>query len=328
MPCISVIIPTYNNKQTIEQCLKALRRSTWQDYELIVVDNGSQDDTPAIASLYADKVINLQEEPNRRHMRNSGLKAATGEIIVNVDSDVLIKPDTLGKIISYFSRHPQIDAVTGLLAHEHPNEDFFSQYKNFYMHYIFKKLPKRINFLYGSIYALRRPVAEIYDPDIKIADDTALGQKLTSSGKRIAFLNDLEVVHLKKYNLFSFIKNDFVIPYDWAYIFLKYQGYRQLGWNKTGYAHASRRQLISIMMASAILMGLFLGNNFILFTGGLTLVWFLLNFSFFTYLVREKGLIFGFFSLLVTFIDNIVMALGIFCGLFMFFLTGQGYRPK
>jgi len=330
MPRISVIIPTYNNQETIEECLRSVRQSVFHDYELIVADSGSRDATPSIAASYADQVITLPGTPHRGRTRNCGLKAAQGEIVVNIDSDVLIKPDTLDKIVRYFSRHPQIDALTGLLDKEHPNLDFFSQYKNLYMHYVFKKLPERINFLYGSIYAIRRQVAEIYDSEIKIADDTALGQKLATCGKRIALVNDLEVVHLKKYNLFSFIKNDFKIPYDWAKIFLKYKGWKQLGRNKTGYAHASRQQLLSIIIAPAILMGVFLGDHSLPFIIVFSLIWSALNFHFSLFLIKEKGSIFGIFSIPVTFIDNIVMAFGIFCGLFIFssYQNTKGSRRK
>lgn len=314
---LSVIVPTYNSQSSIGQCLKSVRQSISRDYELIVVDCTSQDATVSIAANYADKVIQLQGKSDRTHARISGVKAASGQIIVNIDSDVVIKPDTLTKINNYFSQHPEIDALTGLLSKEHPNRNFFSQYKNLYMHYIFSKLPEKVSFLYGSIYAFRRQAAEIYDADIKIADDTALGQKFVSAGKQIAFLKDLEVIHLKRYNLFSFIKNDFQIPFDWAKIFLKYKGWRQLGKNKTGYAHSPLGQLFSVMIALCIFV-LALGSIFGFFSvsvfWSLVLLWLLLNLSFFYFLIKEKSIIFSIIAIVITFLDNLVMAGGILAG--------------
>lgn len=317
MTNISIIVPTYNSERTIEQCLKAISESDYNDYELIVSDCGSDDSTVLIASKYADKVLKLQKNSNRCQARDSGVKAASGHIIVNIDSDVLIKPDTLNRISDYFSKHQEIDALTGLLSKEHPNSNFFSQYKNLYMHYIFSRLPEKVTFLYGSIYALRREAAWYYDSDIKIVDDTELGQKLVSDGKQIAFLNNLEVIHLKRYNLLSFFKNDFQIPFDWARIFINYKGWQQLGKNKIGYIHSPKEQLISIILAPTIVILLFMwffGYPFLPVATISISIWAIFNFRFFTFLLKEKGIIFVTAAIVVIFLDNIVMAFGILCG--------------
>jgi glycosyltransferase involved in cell wall biosynthesis len=318
MPYLSVIVPTYNSGDTIRECLKAVRQSVFRDYELIVIDCASQDLTVSITKQYADQIIELHTNAGRNHARRIGTEASKGQIVVNIDSDVLVKADTLSKIAAYFSQHREIDALTGLLSREHPNPGFFSQYKNLYMHYIFKKLPERVNFLYGSIYALRREAMETHDADIEIADDTALGQRLIFDGKQIAFLNDLEVIHLKKYNLLTFIKNDFQIPFDWAKIFLTYKGWKQLGRNKAGYAHSPKEQLASVILAPVIFIlaiGSLLGHGYFPMILLLFLCWILLNYRFFLFLMKEKGLFYGVFGFFVTFLDHLVMALGILCGM-------------
>ena len=323
MPHLSVVVPAYNRQDTIENCLAAVRKSIWQDYELIVVDGGSRDATRSIARGYADMVITLRGKKERSHVRDSGFKAAKGEIVVNIDSDIAIKPDTLSRIADYFSKHQKIHALNGLLSKEHPNPDFLSQYKNLYMNYVFNILPESVTFLYGSIHALRRQAAQPYSSDIKIADDTALGQKLVSLGKKIAFLKDLEVVHLKKYNLRSFIKNDFRIPFDWAKIFLKYKGWNELGRNKTRFAHSPKEQIISVTLAPIIfasMIAVFFGYPSFLLSVTLFLVWFFLNRGFLAFLGREKGFFFATLAIFVTFADNLIMALGIFCGFSAFFV--------
>ena len=324
MPYLSVVIPAYNSEATIEDSLKSVRQSSCRDYELIVVDCGSRDETTSIAKKYADKIIELAENDGRSHARSRGIKNSNAEIIVNIDSDVVIRPDTLTKINGCFSQHPEIDAITGMLSKDHPYQNFFSQYKNLYMHYIFSKLPERVTFLYGSIHAIRKNAIQVYDSDIETADDTALGQKLLSCGKRIAFLKDLEVIHLKRYNLFSFIKNDFQIPFDWARIFLKYKGWKQLGKHGTGYAHSPKEQLMSVILAPTILLlipaALFGYLSFYLISP-LILGWFFLNFRFFAYLTKEKGIFFGTLAIFVTFVDNTIMALGILSGLVSFLIS-------
>lgn len=320
MPHICVIVPVYNREKTLKRCLEAIRESEYKDYELIVIDDGSQDATSLIANNYSDKVIKHPKNLGLFWACNTGIKASQSDIIVNIDSDVVIKVDTLGQIVRYLALHDEIDAVTGILSKEHENPDFFSQYKNLYMHYIFKKLPERVSFLYGSIYAVRRRVANLHDCNIaqrKKCHDTAFGQKLVSCGKQIAFLKDLEVIHLKKYDLLTFIKNDFQVPFHWSKIFLELKGWRQLGKNKTGFAHSPKEQLLSVLLAPAILLLVPITlpySSFKPFMLFFILTWIILNIHFILFLIKERGLTFGICAVFITFMDNTVMALGILCG--------------
>jgi glycosyltransferase involved in cell wall biosynthesis len=324
MPLVSVIVPVYNREKTIERCLKAIRVSEYKNYELIVIDDGSQDTTYSIANNYSDRVIKHPKNIGLFSAYNSGIKASQGDIIVKIDSDIVIKEDTLGKIVRYLGLCDEVDAATGILSKEHDNPDFFSQYKNLYMHYIFKKLPERVSFLYGSIYAVRRRVIGLHDFNIAQTNryhDTAFGQKLASCGRQIAFLKDLEVMHLKKYDLLTFVGNDFQVPFHWAQIFLKFKGWKQLFKNKTGFAHSPKEQLLSVLLALVLLLSLpimLFYHHFMPFVFSFILAWFIFNTHFIIFLVKEKGLVFGIVAIFITFLDNIIMALGILCGFLTF----------
>jgi len=206
--------------------------------------------------------------------------------------------------------------LTGLLSKEHPNKGFFSQYKNLYMNYIFSKLPQEVTFLFGSICAIRRQAFSSYDLDIK-TDDTALGQKLYMSGRKIAFLKDLQVVHLKKYGFFSFVKNDFVTPFAWTRVFLRYGGFKQLGKGGSGFAHSPKEQLASVTISPIILIMAVISifaHVYIAPLLALIIIWLLLNFNFLMFMAKERGPAFGVFAFFVTLLDNVVMFAGIICG--------------
>jgi glycosyltransferase involved in cell wall biosynthesis len=317
MAHLSVIVPAYNCETTITECLRALRTSTYSDFEVIVVDDGSRDATASRAEPLADRVIRLDHNVGASMARNVAIGASSGDIVVNIDADVLVTPDTLQTIAAFLGSHPEIDAVTGKLGKQHPDPGFFSQYKNLYMHDIFRRLPSRVAFLYGSVHALRREIAGLeYDRDIRRAHDTALGQHLHGLGKRIAFLPSLEVTHLKRYNALSFLQNDFRIPFDWAKIFVKYRGWKQLG-RGSRYAHASGTQLLSVMLAPLILVlaPLAWAVNMPVALAPPVLVWLFLNARFLIYLTRERGPLFGALAVPVTFVDHLVMASGIVAGL-------------
>jgi GT2 family glycosyltransferase len=267
----------------------------------------------------------------RHNSRKAGLTSAKGEIVVNIDSDVVINPDTLEKIANYFETNKDINALTGLLSTDHPNENYFSQYKNLYMNYIFSRLPDRVSFIYGSIFAIRKKLVKHYQSAATITDDTEFGQQLAAEGEKIAFLKDLTVVHLKNMTFFSWVKNDFLIPNQWAIIFLQKKGWRQLGKNNVGFGHAPKEQLISVMLVPSLLL-LAVASAFLPMPGavfGLLLaIWFILNLRFFLFLTRERGVVFGISKAVpVTLLDHFIMASGIISGLIAGLLKPRKQGP-
>jgi glycosyltransferase involved in cell wall biosynthesis len=91
---ISVIIPTFNEEENIAQCLVSLTHQTVPrtEYEIIVVDGGSKDETCGIAGKYADKVF-LQTSKKVGGARNDGIMASKGEIVATTDADCILPPN-------------------------------------------------------------------------------------------------------------------------------------------------------------------------------------------------------------------------------------------
>ena len=321
---VSIVVPVYNGSKTMVQCMESLLSQDYERdlYEIIIVDDGSSDGTASIAKQYSDKIITHSKNLGLNKSRFEGMKIASGGIIINTDADVLLPRDTLSKVANFFSKNSDISALTGLLSKETSEKSFFGQYKNLYMNYIFRKLPERVSFLYGSINAVRREAIELYPVGFDIGEDTSFGQMLVKAGKKIAFLRNLEVMHLKKYTFFSFIKNDFSVPFYWAKIFIKYGGLKQLGRDKTGFAHSPKGQIISVILAPFITLMVLLDLLGFLFLPSLPLIavsaWAALNFDFITFLIREKGVFFGLAAIFIAFFDNLVMASGILCGFFTY----------
>ncbi len=100
-PRISVIVCTYNGARTIRDCLEALDRLTYADYEVIVVDDGSTDTTAAIARRYDCRLIQT-ENRGLASARNTGLRAASGEIVAYIDDDAYPDPEWLTYLANRF----------------------------------------------------------------------------------------------------------------------------------------------------------------------------------------------------------------------------------
>jgi glycosyltransferase involved in cell wall biosynthesis len=106
---ISFVVPTRNSARTLDACLASLRAQTHPDVEVLVVDNGSTDGTGRIAERHADQV--LQWGPERSAQRNHGTHRSTGDVVVFIDSDMVLEPHVAGRIEERFTAEPGTGAL-------------------------------------------------------------------------------------------------------------------------------------------------------------------------------------------------------------------------
>lgn len=101
---ISVIVPVYNVESYVEACLRSILRQTFRELEILVVDDGSTDSSGEICERLSreDERIHVfhQENGGLSAARNTGLKAATGDYVAPVDSDDLLSPDYMEKLLN------------------------------------------------------------------------------------------------------------------------------------------------------------------------------------------------------------------------------------
>lgn len=104
---VSVIIPTYNRAWCLPRAVTSVLAQTFQDFELIIVDDGSCDDTARIASSWKHPVRFLRQE-NRgvSAARNRGIRASRGRLLAFLDSDDGWQPDKLARQVAFFEAHP------------------------------------------------------------------------------------------------------------------------------------------------------------------------------------------------------------------------------
>ena len=114
MPTISVIVPVYNTEQYLSRCVDSILAQTFTDFELILVNDGSNDGSGAICDEYAEKDprVNVIHQENRgvSPARNMGLDHASGEYLYFVDSDDYIDPALLETVIPYMENNSDLVA--------------------------------------------------------------------------------------------------------------------------------------------------------------------------------------------------------------------------
>lgn len=125
-PTVSVIIPTYNRGHSVGRAIQSVLNQTYQDIEIIAVDDASKDNTKDVISNFNDKRIKyIRHNKNKGGgaARNTGIKSARGEYIAFLDSDDEWLPEKLEKIISLFEKKSKVIGVifSGLIW-LNPNE--------------------------------------------------------------------------------------------------------------------------------------------------------------------------------------------------------------
>jgi glycosyltransferase involved in cell wall biosynthesis len=106
---VSVIIPTYNRARKVARAVASVLYQTHADYELIVVDDGSRDNTGETLSLFPSRIIRLVHDGNRgvSAARNTGITASGAPLIAFLDSDDYWLPEKLAVQVAFFKAHPK-----------------------------------------------------------------------------------------------------------------------------------------------------------------------------------------------------------------------------
>lgn len=110
---VSVIMPVYNGAYYLQEAIDSILNQTFKDFEFIIVDDGSTDDTPAIIKKNADfdrRIISLKNKQNSGICvtLNNGLKIAKGEYIIRMDSDDIALPYRIEHQVSFMDSHPNV----------------------------------------------------------------------------------------------------------------------------------------------------------------------------------------------------------------------------
>jgi hypothetical protein len=112
---VSVIIPAYNQGHYLGEAIRSVLAQTYPDFEIIVVDDGSTDNTADVAKSYSDSRVRYIYQENRglSGARNTGIRHATGSFLSYLDSDDLFLPEKLALLVNKFESEPELGLVAG-----------------------------------------------------------------------------------------------------------------------------------------------------------------------------------------------------------------------
>jgi cellulose synthase/poly-beta-1,6-N-acetylglucosamine synthase-like glycosyltransferase len=216
-PLFSIIVPAHQAEHLLPKSLGAILATDLprENWELIVVDDASRDDTAIVAARYADTVVRLPGKPHGpAYARNRGVEVSSGSIVAFFDADVCAHPDTLRRFAEVFTANPGIGAVFGSYD-THPTEKgLVSQYRNLLHHFVHQRNAGEVETFWAGCGAVRRDVfleSGMYDewhfarPQI---EDIELGHRIRSLGKKILLAPDIQATHLKRWTFRGVVRTD------------------------------------------------------------------------------------------------------------------------
>lgn len=214
VPAVSVVIPVRNGGRAFRHCLDAVARLDPRPIEVVVVDDGSTDDSGHVAEASGATVISLPTSGGPGRARNVGARTAHGDVLFFVDADVSVHPDAVARVTAAFENAADVAAVFGSYDDTPGEPNFLSQYKNLFHHYVHQRSLEEAATFWAGCGAIRRAVFlemggfdENFDrPSI---EDIELGYRLKRAGHRIRLCKALQGTHLKRWTALSLLRSDF-----------------------------------------------------------------------------------------------------------------------
>lgn len=239
MPKITVVIPTYNRPEGIERVLESLTTQKFQDFEVVVVEDGSGVGEEIVAR-FKKRLPSVryfwQENAGPAKARNKGIKEAQAEVIAFTDDDMRLPADWLSKLVDGFKRYPQVAGVGGYMRA--PDQVFatnpFAKYEWFVSHDTYQadekeKIGGFENPAGGTnnIAFKKRVLDEVGGFDehfpVPAGEDADLKKRITDKGHKLLYI-PLMAEHWQPYGFKRFLRQSFVRGVGTYYFVNKHEG--------------------------------------------------------------------------------------------------------
>jgi GT2 family glycosyltransferase len=233
---LSVIVPFHRNLIQLRQCLAGLanaRRASIgivQRVEIIVAADGAVDDPAALAREFGAELIEIEGPRGPAVARSRAAAIASGNVLVFVDTDVVVSEIALAQLARLFITEPDLGAAFGAYDEEPADAGFVSQCRNLAHSFIHQRSNREASTFWAGLGAVRADVfATVGGFDERFArpsvEDIDLGYRIRAAGFRLVLDPAIQGKHLKRWTFTSSVKSDIVdrgIP--WTQLMRRYGG--------------------------------------------------------------------------------------------------------
>ncbi len=216
-PVVSVIIPLYNGADTITPVMEALYQSSFDNFEVVVIHDCSRDNSAEVlAELNQKYPFRLFEFPENRGVskaRNTGAREARGEILLFIDADCIVQPETIERCVAALRQGDSIQ-VGGAYTKDAWDKDFFSNFQSLYIHHVETK-NEHPDYIATHCMAIRKKTYEEFGgfkEDYFIGhaasvEDVELSHRLIAAGHQLSRPANIQIQHMFRFNLGKSVRN-------------------------------------------------------------------------------------------------------------------------
>lgn len=189
LPLVSIVTPSYNQGRFLQRTIESVLRQNYSKTEYVVIDGGSKDESSEILKSYGDRFFWVSEPDNgQTHAINKGLSRLNGEIFAYLNSDDVLLPQAIEKVVRFFQQHPECDMVYGNAFYIDENDKVIGTYKT--ADYSFDRLVQDCMICQPATF-WRRQVTEkigLFDESLNYAMDYDYWLRMAKNGINIRFL--------------------------------------------------------------------------------------------------------------------------------------------
>ena len=208
---ISVIIPNHNGGGTIGDCLEAVFASDHGDFEVIVVDDCSVDDSIDVIKRFPCKLVRLDRHSGAAKARNAGAWQSRGDILFFTDADCLLQHDTLTVVSESISLEDSNVVVGGTYTLVPHDNRFFSRFQSVFINYSETKQAANPDYLATHALAIHartfRDNHGFAEDFLPILEDVEFSHRLRRAGYRLVLSPAIQVRHIFNYSLYRSLRN-------------------------------------------------------------------------------------------------------------------------
>ena len=213
-PIVSVIIPVFNDSERLAKCLEALEGQTFpkQSYEVIVVDNGSEDDVKDVVARFKQACIIYEDYPGSYAARNKGISVAKGDIFAFTDADCIPAADWIEKGVKALQSTPNCGLVAGhieLFFKNTTQPNAVEIYESIEYNFDQKRLVETAHFCqFANIFTSKKIVHDVglFDGSLKSGGDREWGNRVFFAGYKQVYASDSCIYHPARNSFYELYK--------------------------------------------------------------------------------------------------------------------------
>jgi glycosyltransferase involved in cell wall biosynthesis len=202
---VSIIIPAYNEGKNVERLLISIKKQTFKGIEIVVVDDGSKDNTVAVARRYTQKIF-PREHLERSIQRNFGAKQTKGEFLFFLDADMELAPNVVSDCVETIQKDNKIGGI--IIPEESKAETFWEKVKAFERSFYNDNGDQTTD---AARFFRREAFEKVggYDETITGPEDWDLPESVKRVGYKIGRIKSKIIHHERISNLFSLVKKKY-----------------------------------------------------------------------------------------------------------------------